>query len=242
MAGTIEGEVDSVIYITGDTHGEIGRFCERNMPGESTWGEQDKLIICGDFGFVFATEEYEGAMRQERWKLDRLEQKPYQILFVAGNHENFDRLQHFEQVTLYGGSAVQIRSNIFMLKRGELYEIEGKKIFAMGGAYSTDRWMRIPYQSWWPQELPDNEEYHHAIDTLEQAGKIVDIVITHTAPQTIIRMLGHVPDPHDLELTGFLEWMMHEVHFRKWYFGHWHVDQEVTLKITACWFDVHDIV
>ena len=137
---------------------------------------------------------------------------------------------------------MQIRSNIFMLKRGELYEIEGKKIFAMGGAYSTDRWMRIPYQSWWPQELPDNEEYHHAIDTLEQAGKIVDIVITHTAPQTIIRMLGHVPDPHDLELTGFLEWMMHEVHFRKWYFGHWHTDQEVTLKMTACWFDVYEIV
>ena len=46
----------SVIYVSGDTHGEIGRFCERNMPGESTWGEQDKLIICGDFGFVFAPE------------------------------------------------------------------------------------------------------------------------------------------------------------------------------------------
>ena len=112
----------------------------------------------------------------------------------------------------------------------------------MGGAYSIDRHMRIPYQSWWPQELPEEEEYHRAIRTLEEADKIVDVIITHTAPQTIIRMLGHVPDPHDQELTGFLEWVMHEVHFRKWYFGHWHVDQEVTLKITACWFDVHDIV
>ena len=148
MAGTIEGEVDSVIYVTGDTHGEIGRFCERNMPGESTWGKQDKLIICGDFGFVFAPEEYEGAMRQERWKLDQLEQKPYQILFVAGNHENFDRLQHFVQVTLYGGSAVQIRSNIFMMKRGELYETEGTKIFALGSANRTDRRMRIQSQRW----------------------------------------------------------------------------------------------
>ena len=116
-----------MIYVSGDTHGEIGRFCERNMPGESTWGEQDKLIICGDFGFVFAPEEYESAMRQERWKLDQLEKKPYQILFVSGNHENFDRLQRAEQVPLYGGTAFRIRSNIFLLRRGELYEIEGKK-------------------------------------------------------------------------------------------------------------------
>ena len=33
--------------------------------------------------------------------------------------------------------------------------------------------MRIPYQSWWPQELPDEEEYHRAIRTLEEADKIM---------------------------------------------------------------------
>lgn len=42
-----------MIYVTGDTHGELSRFYERCMPGESKWTGDDKLIICGDFGFVW---------------------------------------------------------------------------------------------------------------------------------------------------------------------------------------------
>ena len=26
-----------MLYFTGDTHGEKGRFCEEKMPGESKW-------------------------------------------------------------------------------------------------------------------------------------------------------------------------------------------------------------
>ena len=143
-----------MIYATGDTHGNFQRFAPEHFPEQAQMTRDDFMIICGDFGFVFAPEEYEGAMRQEQWKLDQLEKKPYQILFVSGNHENFERLQRAEQVPLYGGTAFRIRSNIFLLRRGEIYEIEGKKIFTMGGAYSIDRHMRIPYQSWWPQEMP----------------------------------------------------------------------------------------
>ena len=42
-----------MIYITGDTHGEQARFSPVAMPGEDKWGEDDILIICGDFGFLF---------------------------------------------------------------------------------------------------------------------------------------------------------------------------------------------
>ncbi len=152
-----------MIYVSGDTHGEIGRFCERNMPGESTWGEQDKLIICGDFGFVFAPEEYEGAMRQERWKLDRLEKKPYQILFVSGNHENFERLQRAEQVPLYGGTASGSVRTSSCCGGARSMRSKGRRSSRWAALTASIDYMRIPYQSWWPQELPDEEEYHHAI-------------------------------------------------------------------------------
>ena len=32
----------------------------------------------------------------------------------------------------------------------------------MGGAYSIDKLVRIEGVSWWPDELPSNEEYNEA--------------------------------------------------------------------------------
>lgn len=37
-----------------------------------------------------------------------------------------------------------------------MYDIEGKRIFVFGGAYSIDKAMRTPGKSWWPDEMPLN--------------------------------------------------------------------------------------
>ena len=50
--------------------------------------------------------------------------------------------------------------------------------------------------------------------------------------------MGKTPDRHDAELTGFLEWVLREVSFRHWYFGHWHLDRALTEKATAVYTDV----
>lgn len=46
---------------------------------------------------------------------------------------------------------------------------------------------------------------------------------------------------HDAELTGFLEWIMYEVKFKKWFFGHWHMDRTLDDRFRAMWFDVETI-
>ena len=51
--------------------------------------------------------------------------------------------------------------------------------------------------------------------------------MTHTAPKELIYKMGYYPDPHDMELTGFLEWVYHEVSFNEWFFGHWHEDVDI---------------
>jgi hypothetical protein len=122
--------------------------------------------------------------------------------------------------------------------RGYVFTVEGKKIFAMGGAYSIDKYMRKEGYSWWKEELPSAREYREAAKSLEACGKTVDYIVTHTAPREIIRRMGKCPDVHDLELTGFLEWVMYEVRFQKWFFGHWHFDCEVGEAFRALWFDV----
>ena len=65
-----------------------------------------------------------------------------------------------------------------------------------------------------------------------------DVILTHTAPEEIIRLLGYVPDGHDTELTGFLEWILREVKFKRWFFGHWHVDQEMHSGCRSLYYDL----
>ena len=209
-----------MIYITGDTHGSIDRFYGLNYTSE------DKVIVCGDFGFIWEQEYRQSRYERELEKLDFLESQPYEILFVSGNHENYDRLKQFPQVKRYGGDVLQIRKNIFLLKRGQVFTIENHTFFTMGGAYSVDKDARIEHLSWWSEELPSQKEYQRAIQTLNQHESI-DFIITHTAPQTIIRMMHFCPYKEDEELTGFFDWILYEKPFKYWFFGHFHTNDKI---------------
>lgn len=225
-----------MIRITGDPHGDISRFYELYYNhGEGHWTKDDILIFCGDWGFLFLNNKTENSF------LDDLSSRPYTICFVDGNHENFDAINTYPIIEWNGGKAHQIRKNIFHLMRGQVFEIDGKTFFTMGGAYSIDKGSRTPGYSWWPDELPTDADYKEATSNLQKYGMKVDYIITHTLPREMILRLGKYPDAHDMELTGFLEWIMYEVDFKHWYCGHWHDDKELNDQFTILWFDVKEL-
>lgn len=221
-----------MIFITGDTHGYQERFDFLMHNGIERLTSEDILIICGDFGFIFSNDAKENNF------LDLLAKKPYTICFVDGNHENFDAINTYPIIEWSGGKVHQIRKNIFHLMRGQVFEIDGKTFFTMGGAYSVDKGSRTPGYSWWPDELPTDADYKEAESNLQKYGMKVDYIITHTMPREMIMRLGKYPDAHDMELTGFLEWIMHEVEYKHWYCGHWHDDKKISDDFTILWFDV----
>ena len=160
-------------------------------------------------------------------------------MFIDGNHENFDRLlTEYPDTVRWGAPARRIGKNIYWLRRGQIYTIEERTFFCMGGAYSMDKYLRTPGVNWWPQELPGNDDYHTAIQNLQNHDMRVDYVLTHTAPQSLILRMGSAPDRHDAELTGFLDWVWHDAAFRQWYFGHWHRDARITDRAAAVYMDV----
>ena len=75
-----------MVYITGDTHAVFNRFSTKNFPEQKEMTKDDFVIVCGDFGGIWYDNEY------ERHWLKWLSEKPFTILYVDGNHENFDRL------------------------------------------------------------------------------------------------------------------------------------------------------
>ena len=237
-----------MIFVTGDTHGYLSELKKRVKPDGTGWTEEDTLIVCGDFGFVFSAAEKDGRYPDDD-ALDLIARDyPQRILCVSGNHENFDRFYAYPDVPFCGGTAKEIRKGkIYLLKRGEAYLIEGKRFFTFGGAFSTDKARRLAIERtyggekcWWERELPSPEEYRHAAETLKKYNYRFDCVITHNCPERVIYWMKRFPDRHEQELTGFLDWIYTDVRFDRWYFGHWHADESFDGgKIPACFQEVH---
>lgn len=132
------------------------------------------------------------------------------MLFIDGNHEDFDKLDSYPVETWCGGKVHKIRNNVIHLMHGEVYCIEGDTIFVMGGGYSIDKYRRTEGVSWWSQEMPSEEECRNALKNLEEVGNNVDYIITHTAPSetvyylSTLRSLGIKNDVvEELPLTHF---------------------------------------
>jgi len=120
-----------MIFLTGDTHGDFTRFSTDIFPEQKQMTKDDFVIVCGDFGLWHGT-------KQERHWLDWLNDKPFTTLFVDGNHENFDRLYQMPVSDWTGGQVHFIRDSVIHLMRGHVFDIAGKRVFAMGGASSHD--------------------------------------------------------------------------------------------------------
>lgn len=217
-----------MILVTGDIHGptDIAKLSAKSNTIEKQMTKEDFLIICGDFGMVWDNSE------EDMWWRKWLDKKPYTTLFIDGNHENFDLLEKFNEVNFCGGKAHRISESIYHLMRGEMFTLQGKKFFAMGGAESHDKEYRTEGESWWRQELPSKEEYSHALDTLKRNDFRTDHVLTHCAPSCYqSRIAEKIGLPYEYpanELTDFLEDLLHLTAPEKWFCGHYHTDLTLT--------------
>ncbi|MBQ3264572.1 MAG: metallophosphoesterase [Ruminococcus sp.] len=239
-----------MVFITGDTHGDFQRLSRRHFPIQKVMTGNNFVIILGDFGGIWAPEE----TKEEEYWLDWLNENPFDTVFIDGNHENFDRLYHeFEVVNYHGGKAHKIRDRVYHLMRGELFDFESKRFFAIGGAETHDTdyilsksspgglkhfkevaktlrkqniFYRVDGESWWHHELPSRKELDHARQKLDEADWKVDYVLTHCAPTSLFKPLNAVGiEPN--ELTDFFDEIAKKLDFKNWFFGHHHIDLDV---------------
>ena len=239
-----------MIYITGDCHREYRRFNTQNFPEQKEMTKEDYVIVCGDFGGVWSFEKED---KEEKHLLDWLEEKPFTTLYVDGNHENFDRLYGYPIEHWQGGKVHKIRPSVLHLMRGQVFEICNRSIFTFGGASSHDisggilemdspnfrreikrlNRVGIPYRinhwSWWAQELPSEEEMEEGRRNLAEHNNTVDFIVTHCCASSTQQLLGREGFEDDIE-TRYLEEIRQNINFKKWFFGHYHDNQNVTEK------------
>lgn len=207
-----------MIYLTGDMHGkqrldEIVRFAEN-------CSNLDYLIILGDFG---------GIWDSDTSVVDRLTVLSCKILFIDGNHENFDLLNDYPTEDWGGGRVHKVAKNVMHLMRGELYSIEGKTFFTFGGAISRDKLFRREGVSWWPQEEAKEDELNHAEDTLKKIGR-VDYVLTHCGNMEAVQRLAIRQHSRGLTVCRQsirISQLLAGIPYQKWFCGHYHIDAEI---------------
>ena len=147
----------------------------------------------------------------------------------------------------HGGEIQRVRTSVIHLMRGQIYSIQGKTFFTMGGASSHDTsggilepddpefrrkrrrlessgaLYRVNHRSWWAAELPSEEEYQTAQANLERHGWAVEYIITHCCPTSVLDAIGRGMFQSD-PLTDFLEEVAQRCRFRHWFFWHYHMD------------------
>lgn len=238
-----------MIYITGDCHGDYRRFSTGIFPEQKEMTKDDYVIVCGDFGF------WNPSKKQDYW-LKWLTEKPFTTLFVDGNHECFDNLYALPVEVWNQGKIHRVTDSIYHLMRGQVFDIAGLKIFTFGGAASHDIQggildiddpeykekkrkldkgdlpYRINHISWWKEEMPCDEEYAEGLANLEKNNWTVDYIISHCCASSTQALLSdgfYTPD----KLTGYFEEVKARCTFKKWFFGHYHCNKNVTDKEIA---------
>lgn len=246
-----------MIFVTGDTHGDFSRLNSKNFPFQNMMTKEDYVIIAGDFGI------WRDNPQSRNW-LKWLNEKPFTTLFVDGNHENYDLLAEYP-VGFWNGGVVQfINESVIHLMRGEVYILQGKTFFTMGGASCHDiqdgilekddpdlrekkrkmeahrKMYRVNHESWWAQELPNNLEYENAIKSLQRYNWEVDYVITHCAPEKIARLIADDSYPKD-NLTIFLEAVAQKLNYKVWVFGHYHKNLSINNRFILLYQEIVEI-
>ena len=145
--------------LNGNTHAALSVSREMNVRGIS-W-----LLQAGDFGFLNQRLE----LSSLRWLAETLCERKQTLLFVDGNHENFDELN---QIPVSGDGVRWITPEIGHLPRGFRTPLAaGRVLAALGGANSLDAW-----RGCWEGESITEEDLSALGD--EKA----DVLIGHDAP------------------------------------------------------------
>lgn len=159
---------------------------------------------------------------EERYWLEWLDDKPWTTLWIDGNHENFNMLKKYPVENWHGGKIQKITYSIFHLCRGNIFEIDGKRVFAFGGAESHDKHMTVKKFSLYTAWKRMRNDYIHipvrrfkSLPAVSYFLHIWKLFFPHCNTKFAILFTRN-------RLTDFFDEVDKKTNFKLWFSGHYH--------------------
>ena len=214
-----------MIFYTGDIHGnntDILEFCKMHELIDS-----DVVVLLGDVGANYYTGKRDRKMKEAFAKVAPT------FLCIHGNHEmRPDTIDTYKQKEWNNGIVWYEEEfpNLLFAKDGEIYEIEGIRHIAIGGAYSVDKYYRITLgNGWWADEQPSEDTKAYVEKQL--AMNEIDVILSHTCPykyEPREMFLSFIEqDTVDDSTERWLDTIEEKTDYKAWYCGHWHTDKRI---------------
>lgn len=217
------------VLVTGDTH---GRVSERLVYIKNMMSDYDPsetaVIILGDVGFNYYKSKSDWKHKQEAARFG------YTLYCLRGNHE--DRASNMKQFietydefvhgyVIYEKDFPNIK---YFSDEIATYNIMGKVVLCVPGAYSVDKWYRLQNNwQWFAEEQLTTEEMAHA--EKDFSGYHFDVVLSHTCPidweprDLFLRSIDQSKVDKTMEI--WLGKFKDMISWNLWLFGHYHSDR-----------------
>ena len=127
--------------------------------------------------------------------------------------------------------------------RGQIYEIENKKFFTMGGGENPELDLHEEDDLSEHKEIPSTSEMLNGVSNLEKHNYKVDYIITHEPPSKIrdFLLLSSNKTLRVTTLGAYLDELSQQTDFKRWYFAGMHIDKFISDSYTAIFRNIVSI-
>lgn len=160
------------IYVSGDVHGRmIEKLSYKGNPELRQLTDKDVLVLCGDIGIMWP-----GAEKEGKYQLEWLDNKPYCVLAVRGNHDVTPFWNSGKPtdgnglIKLVGGTLSnpvvdgKVYKKFFMVPANAILDICGHRSLVISGASSHDIWNLVsPHEKERIKRLKREHQFYRVI-------------------------------------------------------------------------------
>jgi len=216
-----------MVYYTGDIHGEAEKILK--FVYRFHLAADDTIVILGDAGLNYFGDERDNHVKHQ------LNDSGVSIFSIHGNHERRPASFPYYYEAVWNGGAVYAEDtfpNLLFAKDGEIFDLDGHRAIAIGGAYSVDKYYRLQRNlRWFADEQPSTEIKEHVESKLDSAGWAIDTVLSHTCPakytpsEAFMSCIDQSAIDHSTE--NWLDTIEERLSYKYWLCGHWHIDKRI---------------
>lgn len=233
------------VLITGDMHSRIEerlQYIKDIMP--EYLPEETVVIVLGDFGANYYLSKHDWKIKHHAAKFG------YTIYALRGNHEqraslvkNMEKV-YDEFVHGYVYMEQEFPNIKYFADEVAEYDVMGKKVLCIPGAYSVDKWYRLQNNwQWFAQEQLSEEEMTYAEEQF--GGKYYDFVFSHTAPldwePTDLFLNCIDQSTVDKTMEVWMNKFKEMINWKAWCFGHYHADRVERPYVEQFYVEVEDL-